>query len=289
MRDSEKNLSSSEARSQASLLTYNITELIKIFRFFRQQKYLIPPSCAVEIQHICMHMAALTEESIAKNLAASHFQSAIGHSKRALLDAYKELLFLWKNANQLSLEQLNKFANCRIGELKEGFTQDYRNTIAKYIDLSSCIINMSTPIQIVKSTKPDFDSSYWQRVKIWLELDALLSVLNKHSTKSASFLQQLIESFIFDERVLNKSRSTYLDEAIIQQKFRIVVILFSTKGLFTDFLNRNIDSKEIINTINDELSMLAKNPTTNINKYKKICSEVFPIISRYFKLNYATS
>lgn len=286
MRDRQTGISQSEVRNLASLFSSNLVALIKIFRLFRDQGLKIPPSCAVEVQHICMHMSALTEPAIAENLASIHFQSAIGHSKRALLDAYKE--FIFQKIESLNADQVKRFAECRVSELREGFTYDYSNTISRYNNLLNDALHPDNSPQIIKEIGNTFyNPSYWKEVKIWLELDLLLSVLSEGYKKDASLLQQLIESLIFDENKLRLNPSYYLYKANIQQKLKIIVYLFRDQDLYNDFLHKKKYSQEIIEQAKSDLERLHKTKSNNFCEFEALCSKIFPLISNYFNLKYA--
>lgn len=287
MRDGKQKISENGARQLASLFSDNLAELIKIFRLFRHHQLPIPPSCAIEMQHICMHMAALTEPNLSRELASSHFQSAVGHSKRALLDAYKEFIFIWKRERDLAWERQKDFAHCRAGELREGFTGDYLNTLARYRELLNSILNGNSNITIIKCAEPNIDTELWKIVKVWLELDLLISALSKEPDKSSISLQQLLQCLIFPKDNHDKTSCERLREATIQQKVKIITLLFTNNELLEDFIAKNRGSESDIAAVRQTLKDLSHSGSRNFQEFEELCDSIFPLISSYFELAYS--
>lgn len=278
-----------DVKEAANLFMANFTELRKTLRILVKKLGSLPPSCSLEVQHMCMHMAAVSLPNISNDLAEKHYFAAIGHSRRALLDAYKEFLFSCKSENYLSLVQQKQLAQCRVQEVRESFHDGFREVAARYKQLFEDILGISSDrVRLVTSENCNFTPGYWPVVRAWLELDSLLSSLNPQGVKNTSFLQKLLESLFFDDKDLGMSPKQYLAQSLEPQKLELFKQVLLNPQILDDF-NTFLQQKGRGSKVGDacrKLKILIGTKNQNLEAFMQVNAAIFSSLADYFQLKY---
>lgn len=278
-----------DVKKAEELFMANFTSLKRILRIIDNKFGKLPASCSLEIQHICMHIAAISQPRMSRSIIEKHYFAAIGHSRRALLDAYKEFIFTWKVRHGLNLEQQKLFAECRVREIEETFKDGFCEIVARYNKLFENILGISSAkIRIIKSSRGAFNPDYWPLVAKWLELDGLISSLEPNGIKNTAFLQRLIESLLFDNESLKMSPSQYLSETLETQKLYIFKLVLNNADILQDFMKfqQSGNHGNSLHAARNQLANLKRGNNGGLSAYRQINDIIFPCLAEYFLLNY---
>lgn len=269
-------------------LKYNLSGLKRLFGEFKSTFSIIPPSSSIEIQHICMHCAGISVSPL-EHLKKSHYRAALGHGRRAYLDACKEFIFSWKKEKGLTEKEQFQLSRLRLKELQAGLEMEFSHLEKEYrYCIDRLLYSDPSLLKQVKNNALSFDESYWTVILQWLELDLLLSSLSPDRAKQKDFLQRLIQSFLFDERELKIPSRDYLADTVEMQKFMVFKYLTTDTALIPETRKylKQIDKLDDFVHYLKNLPPLKNNPNFTLAEVRAINSHIFPIIRKKYNLRY---
>lgn len=190
-----------DVKHKLSLFASRFGELSHICREYLRRFKQIPRASAFEIQHMCMHMTAIFKNAENNDIQFKHASSACGHLNRALLDAYKTLLFRVGETSPTSLNFRRELANCRQQEFDDGCLMLYDVSLGRYRALCKNFDILVTPhfsydlpmLRRYTVSRAEEVRQFFQAMETWQRQDLLLSAITPDYSKNLSLLQGLVE------------------------------------------------------------------------------------------------